>query len=287
MHAIKRALHAASPGMTGVEMRCKLCESATEHFGEQKILGEFDARYRRCTACGFVCVENPVWLEQAYSSAIAASDTGIVARNLRLADATSLLIRFAFNHAQRFLDFGGGAGLFVRLMRDRGFDFRLLDKYCENIFAAGFEAQPGERFDVVTCMEVAEHLVDPLPTFLELASLAPTIVVSTHLLPDRGNRPGEWWYYAPETGQHVSFYTVRALHVIAERLHMHLATNRANLHLLSHVQVSNQLLRLVGSPRGRAVAAVVARLFSRRRKSLIDSDAKKLRPAPTMQSREK
>jgi hypothetical protein len=272
--------------MIDVEMRCKLCESQAEHFGEQKILGAFDAHYRRCTACGFVFVENATWLELAYSSAIAASDTGIVARNLRLADATSLLIRLAFKHARRFLDFGGGAGLLVRLMRDRGFDFRLLDKYAENIFAAGFEAQPGERFDLVTCMEVAEHLLDPLPTFLELASLAPAIVVSTHLLPDTRNRPGEWWYYAPETGQHVSFYTVRALHVVAERLHMRLATNRAHLHVLSHVQVSDQLLRVVGSSRGRAVAAVIAHLFSREHTSLIDSDAQWLRTAPRLQSRD-
>lgn len=260
-------------------MRCKLCESATEDFGALKILRSFDARYRRCTACGFVFVERPFWLEHAYSSAIAASDTGIVVRNLKLAEATGLLISLAFTGAQRFLDFGGGAGLLVRLMRDRGFDFRLLDKYCENIFAAGFEAQPSEQFDLVTCMEVVEHLPEPLPTFQELAALAPSIVFSTELLPQTANRPGEWWYYAPETGQHVSFYTVSALQVIAERLQMRLATNSVNLHVLSRTPVSNRVLRLVSSRKGRSVARAIVRLIGRRRRSLTYSDADKLRLA--------
>ena len=47
-------------------MLCKICESATEPFGEQQILQTFTARYLRCTHCGFVFVEQPTWLEQAY-----------------------------------------------------------------------------------------------------------------------------------------------------------------------------------------------------------------------------
>ena len=185
-------------------MHCKICDSATADFGQLRILSSFDARYRRCTQCGFVFVESAEWLQQAYSSAIAASDTGIVTRNLKLAQIVGLLIALEFPAARRFLDYGGGSGLLVRLMRDQGFDFYLLDKYCANVLAAGFEAKPSERFDLLTCMEVAEHLVDPVPTFLELGALAPSIVIGTELLPATANRPGEWWYYAPETGQHIA-----------------------------------------------------------------------------------
>jgi len=258
-------------------MHCKLCESATEDFGALKILGRFDARYRRCLACGFVFIESVDWLPEAYSSAIAGSDTGIVARNLKLADTISLLIALGFREARKFLDYGGGSGLLVRLMRDRGFDFRLSDAYCANIFAAGFEAQSDERFDVVTSMEVVEHLLDPLPTFEELASLAPAMIFSTELLPASGNRPGQWWYYAPETGQHVSFYTVPALKVIAERLQMYLATDGKRLHVLSKTQISNRLLRLVTSHSGRGIAALYARLTGGRRESLIAADAERWR----------
>jgi hypothetical protein len=85
-------------------MQCKVCESPTTDFGALKILSRFDARYRRCVACGFVFVEDVRWLEEAYSAAIASSDTGIVVRNLKLADATSVLIELAFSKAERFLD---------------------------------------------------------------------------------------------------------------------------------------------------------------------------------------
>lgn len=256
---------------------CKICEAVTTDFGKLKILSSFDARYRRCTKCGFIFVDDPNWLHEAYSSAIAAADTGIVARNLKLAEIVSLLVELRFRSARRFLDFGGGAGLLVRLMRDAGFDFFLLDKYCQNILAGGFEAEPDETFDLVTCMEVAEHLVDPITTFLELATLAPTIVISTELVPESGNKPGEWSYYSPETGQHVSFYTVAALHIIAERVNLRLATNGVNLHLLSNTSVTDWVLRLLSSRKGRLIARMIVRLMRPRRRSLIGRDADKVR----------
>ena len=260
-------------------VHCKICESATIDFGELRILSRYDARYRRCEACGFVFIEDVRWLEEAYSAAIAASDTGIAVRNLRVAAEASVLIQLAFPRAQRFLDYGGGAGLFVRLMRDRGFDFHLLDKYCANVFAGGFEAQPGDRFDLLTCFEVVEHLLEPLPAFRELAALAPAIIIGTELLPARRNRPGEWWYYAPETGQHVCFYTRRALETIGERLGMHLASNGRNLHVLASASVGDAAVKLATS-RARPIAAALLEAAGRRRRSLTHRDAERFRSLP-------
>jgi hypothetical protein len=257
-------------------VHCKICESATIDFGGLTILSRHEARYRRCEGCGFVFVEDVRWLEEAYSAAIAASDTGIAVRNLRVASEAQVLIQLAFPRAQRFLDYGGGAGLFVRLMRDRGFDFRLLDKYCANVFAGGFEAQPGERFDVLTCFEVIEHLVDPLPTFREFAALAPAMIIGTELLPARRNRPGEWWYYAPETGQHVSFYTRTALETIGERLGLRLASNGRNLHVLSGARISDAIVKLATS-RVRPLAGAFLDVVGRRRRSLTHRDAERFR----------
>ena len=262
---------------TRARMQCKVCQAETEEFGTQKVLGAYDAHYRRCVRCQFVFVDRPTWLKESYESAIASSDTGIVVRNLRLADTTSALIDLAFGAAHRFLDFGGGAGLFVRLMRDRGFDFWLYDEYCANIFAGGFEAQPEERFDLVTCMEVVEHMVDPLAAFETLAHCAPAIVFSTELVPATRNKPGEWWYYAPETGQHVSFYTLSALRIIAGRLGLHLASNGANFHVLSQEAVGDRVVRFVSSRRGRMMARAFLRVTGRRRRSLTQTDATRMR----------
>ena len=60
-------------------------------------------------------------------------------RNLWHRNVTTTLIYFLFNTKGQFLDYGVGYGVFVRLMRDIGFDYFWQDKYTENLFAQGFE----------------------------------------------------------------------------------------------------------------------------------------------------
>jgi hypothetical protein len=229
---------------------CRLCGGATESFGELTVLGRHRARYARCTECGYVAVEDPHWLEKAYADhAIAALDTGIVMRNLWLADAVDALLRWRFREVRTALDFGAGTGLFVRLMRDRGHDFRWSDPHCENLFALGFEVDANTTLDLVTCFEVAEHLTEPLPVFEHLIARAPILIFSTELLPERHNRPGEWHYYAPETGQHVGFFTIASLQVLANRLGRHLASDGRMLHTLTTEPLNPRWLRAVSKQR--------------------------------------
>lgn len=231
-------------------MNCRLCGAATRPFGELMVLARHRAQYLRCTACGYVFVENPDWLDEAYADqAIAALDTGIVVRNLWLAEAVDALLRWRFRGVRRALDYGAGSGLFVRLMRDRGYDFRWSDPYCPNLFALGFEADPGDSFEFATCFEVLEHLVDPLPVLAELVQRAPTLLVSTELLPATGNRPGEWHYYAPETGQHIGFFTAVSLAGMARRLGRHFASDGRMLHAFTSAPLDPRWLRIVAKRR--------------------------------------
>lgn len=251
-------------------MNCKLCGAGTRPFGELVVLARHRARYLRCTACGYVFVEDPGWLDEAYADqAIAALDTGIAMRNLWLAEAVDALLRWRFRGVRRALDYGAGSGLFVRLMRDRGYDFRWADPYCPNLFAIGFEADPADRFDFATCFEVIEHLVDPLPVFAELAGRAPTLLVSTELLPEAGNRPGEWHYYTPETGQHIGFFTTASLAGVARKLGRHFASDGRMLHAFSSEPLDPRWLRTIAKRRR---ARWLLRL-RRRRAPLTWSDA--------------
>ena len=229
---------------------CKLCGGGPESFGELIVLGRHRARYQRCTSCGYVSVEHPHWLTEAYADhAIAALDTGIVMRNLWLTDAVDALLRCRFRNVRTALDYGAGTGLFVRLMRDRGHDFRWSDPHCENLFALGFEADETMNFDLVTCFEVAEHLTDPLPVFEQLTTRASVLIFSTELLPEHGNRPGEWHYYAPETGQHVGFFTTASLQALADRLGRHFTSDGRMLHAFTAEPLDPRWLRLVGKQR--------------------------------------
>lgn len=227
---------------------CKICEAATVHFGRQIILGQFEAEYRRCGKCGYVFIVNPYWLEQAYSTAIAALDTGIVTRNLWLADATSALLGLSLRDVRRTLDFGAGTGLLVRLMRDRGHDFSWHDAYSPNLLARGFEADLDTAFDMVTAFELVEHLPEPVATFEKLRALSPIILISTELMPPTARGVDDWWYYAPESGQHIGFFTEVSLATLAERLGLRLSSNGRNLHVLAPEGVNPTLLRALRKP---------------------------------------
>ncbi|MFM6453388.1 MAG: methyltransferase domain-containing protein, partial [Planktothrix sp.] len=115
-------------------MKCKVCDSQSNYFATAQILNKYDINYFQCLNCGFVQTEEPYWLEEAYSNAIAMSDVGLVFRNLMFSDLTSTLIFNFFDHNSKFLDYGAGYGLFVRLMRDKGFNFYGFDKFCKNLF---------------------------------------------------------------------------------------------------------------------------------------------------------
>lgn len=119
--------------------KCRVCAGPAGAFGPRiQILRRYDIRYFMCESCGLVQTEEPYWLDEAYSEAIAPSDVGIVSRNVSLVPITSLVIRAFFSSSGRFVDYGAGTGLLVRSMRDRGYDFHYLDAYAQNLFARGF-----------------------------------------------------------------------------------------------------------------------------------------------------
>jgi len=228
-------------------LKCKVCGSDSHNFANAEVLNKHQVKYFCCSNCGFVQTETPYWLEEAYSEAIASSDVDLVFRNKMFSNITSKLIFNFFDHQAKFIDYGGGYGLFVRLMRDVGFDFYWLDKFCDNIFAKGFEVIESEnhQFEVLTAFEIFEHLIDPIVDIQEIFKHSKNILFSTELLPNTGYHPNEWWYYALTTGQHISFYTLKALTIIADRFNLNLYSNGSSLHLLTEKALPDDLFELL------------------------------------------
>jgi glycosyltransferase involved in cell wall biosynthesis len=226
-----------------IPIKCKVCESDSHHFSTAQVLSKYDVDYFQCSNCGFVQTEEPYWLEEAYSQPIASSDVGLAFRNLSFSQITQKLLFNFFNHQERFLDYGGGYGLFVRLMRDAGFDFYWFDKFCKNIFAQGFEINAAEnnQFELVTAFEVFEHLVHPVDELEELLKISRNILLSTELLPESNPQPDEWWYYVLHEGQHVSLYTAKALSIIATKFNLNFYSNGSSLHLLTEKELPEDL----------------------------------------------
>ena len=182
-----------------------------------------------------------------------------------------------FGSAAKYLDYGGGYGMLVRMLRDVGLNFYRYDRYCANLFAKGFDVEdagPGD-WGAVTAFEVFEHLPDPIASIDEMLGFSRNILFSTELLPENVKSVEEWWYFAPKHGQHVALYTRRALQSIAMRFRLHFYTDGVSFHLLTERAINEQLFWFLS--RGKVADILKSPLRRYRgRKSYLPADAERL-----------
>lgn len=131
--------------------------------------------------------------------------------------------------------------MFVRIMRDEGYDFYRQDKYCENMFAKFFDISDFEKdrnlekhFELLTAFEVFEHLKNPLDEISNMFFYSDTILFTTEMYKEEyfGNTRN-WWYFSPATGQHISFYSKETFEYISKKLSC-TYYNDQNIHLLTY-----------------------------------------------------
>jgi glycosyltransferase involved in cell wall biosynthesis len=226
-------------------VKCHICKSESSKIFGAKVLGKYEVAYFECSNCGFIQTENSYWLEESYGSAITDLDVGLVSRNIKYSELLETVIKANFKCNGRFLDYAGGYGLFVRMMRDRGFNFFRQDRYCENLFAEHFDItdlEPKPKFEAVTAFEVFEHLDNPLADIEGMLKYSDTLIFSTELIPDEEIKgPDDWWYFTPETGQHISFYSLKTLKFIAKSYSLNFYT-AGSLHMFTKMKFKNNPL---------------------------------------------
>jgi Methyltransferase domain len=253
-------------GASSPQVFCKVCAEPSMFFGQTNVLKKYLVRYFRCGTCGFIQTETPFWLEEAYSSAIASQDVGIMQRNILNCELTSAVLNLLFPDISSAIDYGAGHGVFVRLMRDNGFNFYWSDPHATNDYARGFEYKEDSKYDFLTAFEVLEHLADPVTELSKLMSLSDNVFVSTCIVPQRVTGLSDWWYFMPSSGQHISFYTPESLRLLAARFGRSLLSV-GPYHLFSKKPKERLLYRVAINPR---IAPIVNRIY--RRPSLTESD---------------
>lgn len=255
-------------------MKCKICNHTSDYLFNKKVLNKYDVKYYRCGNCFFIQTEEPYWITESYTSAITSLDIGLVHRNLNLTRVTLGIILKYFNPENKFLDFGGGFGLFVRMMRDSGINFYRQDKYCENLFAKHFDIEDldaKDNFELLTAFELFEHLQTPLQGLEEMISFSRNIIFSTELSPNKNI--SDWWYLVPEVGQHVAFYHYKSLLEIGKKYNLHVYSNMSNIHMFSEKKINPWVFKQLCRPK---ISAVYSYLFSSEN-SLLQKDFDQLR----------
>ena len=215
-------------------MICRICNGKSTALFREKILGKYLIQYYYCEYCNYIFTEESYWLEEAYAKPINISDTGILDRNLTSMKLVSVLVFFFFDKNAKYLDYAGGYGIFTRLMRDVGFDFYWSDNFCENILAQGFEFDSGLNTDIklITALEVFEHFSNPIIEIQKMLSISKNIVFTTEILPKNIVQTTDWDYLGFEHGQHISFYSLKSLRIIADKFGLYFYSY-GNIHLFT------------------------------------------------------
>lgn len=203
------------------------------------ILHKYNIQYYYCEECGILQTEEPYWLSEAYQNPISSLDTGIVTRNVHHQQRFEPFLHKFYGNDAKFLDVGGGYGLFARLMRDIGFDFYSIDKFTSNIFAQHFEPKNNFRADSLFAFEVFEHIENPVEFLTENFSKYSCKTIFFSTLVFNGAIPtDDWWYYVFDSGQHISFYQPRTLDILAQAFNCRYYQIDSTLHLITDLDLS-------------------------------------------------
>ena len=260
-------------------IKCRLCDgTANFEFARQAADGDV-IDYFICTNCGSLETEDPYWLTSYHPSGegdLLNLDTYAAERTLRSRVSIYLIWRLVGFHMQRekLLDWGGGVGLLVRLLRDIGIDAHLYDKYASNHYASGFSMSMMEKYDMVTAFEVLEHLIKPSKELADLFDLQPTVVVASTML--FNGQGADWSYLGPAKSEHVFFYSERALRLIGNRFGYSVEILKTNIIIFYKNPISRFRIRIAAALTSRNYLSGV--LFAViRHKSYCDADNQAIR----------
>lgn len=149
------------------------------------------------------------------------------------------------------------------MMRDKGYNFYWYDKYAKDIFNPSFidVSAVNSHYDLITAFEVFEHLENPYEEIKDACNNADTLIFSTAIIPEGLKCVKDWWYFSPESGQHIMFHTFKSLSILAKQFNMHYIS-LGNFHIYTRKSIDpNAFVRYLNNPS-----------VSNDRKSLLQND---------------
>lgn len=229
---------------------CRICGGLLEPAFPGQVLGYIPVIFHHCNNCGSLLLPSPHWLEEAYAKSIVPNpDQGSLARTLFVHRCIRRLrsrpIQVLPKHF-RSLDVGAGRGFLLRLLLDEGQDSFGYDPHPIPVLAEHrvFSEFPPGTFQLLTAIEMLEHTLDPIASLSQMRDALASngiLLLSTELYV-QGQHGPDWYYLAPEHGQHITIFSRKGLMLAAGKAGLRWVTSfawsgRPFLHLLVREEV--------------------------------------------------
>ena len=178
------------------------------------------------------------------------SDKGLIIRNYQNAVLLYILIFTVFklnfkkvNH----VDYAGGYGILVRILRDLNIRSYWYDKYCVNLFSEDYNWEPQMpiKIDLISAFEVFEHFENPILEIDALSKISKNIIFTTRIIGESIPGINDWWYYGVEHGQHIGFFRKRTLFFLSERYSLNIYSDGVGIHLLTEKKIQSLLFFII------------------------------------------
>ncbi len=210
--------------LTTSSSTCKICGSETELAFNRGWSGQsYTFPYYHCTnpQCNFLYTDYlDHWSDQQISALYEGHIDGGGKGRAHLALDKVNLAKVLLPNAKKILDIGCGEGWGVYTLRKAGFEAYGYDvvppNICHDYITTGSRELIAGTYDVITAIEVLEHLVDPIDTCNWIASLlreGGVFAFSTYTF-DFNKHDVNWWYLNPVG--HISLHTRSSLRLLAE-----------------------------------------------------------------------
>lgn len=234
---------------TEIKNLCRLCNGLTTVKFNMKVLGKYQVNYSECGTCFSLQTEPPFWLEDAYKdNNLSNLDTGAVQRCINNLSVCLFISKFL--KLKNTVDYGGGDGLLCRMLRDHKINCFVKDKYSIPTYAQGFTKPDFTKPDLLLGFELIEHFPNPAVDLNSLFEPSPEVLILSTAFYKNQNQ--DWWYLSPESGQHVFFYSKKALLLIANRFEYNLITGGGFIILTKNTSaLKNIILKIIISSRMR------------------------------------
>ncbi|HDP95971.1 MAG TPA: class I SAM-dependent methyltransferase [Candidatus Aminicenantes bacterium] len=197
--------------------------------------------FHKCKDCRFVFA-NPAPTDQSLTALYAAlqdDDYGAEAENRgRNFNVILNRLRKFVPEPGKLLDVGAASGIFMHLAQERGFQVQGVEPSTQLVREArtryGLEIKPGtadnlspeSTFQVITCLDLIEHLADPLPQLKRITThLEPggiLVLVTPDILSLAARVSGRrWWHFRTA---HVNFFSQPSLERLMTLLGMEIVS---------------------------------------------------------------